>query len=662
MKKLKLRRVQPAERSASSRYRIGYADELNAAQYEAVMHGSGAALVIAGAGTGKTRTLIYRVARLVEDGVDPKSILLLTFTRKSATEMLRRATLLLDGRCEQVAGGTFHSFAHQTLRRYARHLGFDANFTVLDQSDAEDVVNLLRGQLIDSARRKRFPRKQTLFNIISGSVNRCIDIAELVKDVYPHFIDNSAEIEYLAESYRQYKRRFNLMDYDDLLVHMHSLLREQAAVRDNLHRQYHYLMVDEYQDTNLLQHEIVLALAGKRANVMAVGDDAQSIYSFRGANFKNILTFPQSFDRCAIIKLEENYRSSQTILDLTNEIIKRAEHSFDKELYSRMASEELPALVRADTERQQSQFVVSQILQLREEGMALSDIAVLFRSGFHSFDLEVELQRANIPHKKFGGFKFIETAHIKDIIAHLRVLANPKDAVSWNRILLLLNGIGPKKAQTVIDAIAEGSVSLRQKDDLNSLVQGSSAAQLLFSTLRQASRGDSKVDDVVNQIVEYYRPILRKKYDDYNKRSRDIEVFQTIAERYRSMHSLLSDMALEAPVESVDDIERPGTEEEFLTLSTIHSAKGLEWNAVFIIWALDGRFPPVRSFQSNDDLEEERRLFYVACTRAAEHLFISYPINIFDRETGMVLGSPSRFIEGIDEEFFDEFLIEFEEE
>lgn len=657
MKKLILRPVaKPAQQQVS--YKINYSGELNPAQFEAVMHRDGAALIIAGAGTGKTRTLIYRVARLVEDGIDPKSILLLTFTRKSSAEMVRRAAILLDGRCQDVSGGTFHSFAHQSLRRYARLIGFDPNFSILDQSDAEDVVNLLRGNVTGNAREaKRFPRKQTLFSMISAAVNRVQSLEEIVREDYPQYEGDIEAITQVYHAYDQYKRRHNLMDYDDLLLHLLTVCREVGEVRKHFHATYRHVMVDEYQDTNKLQHEIVMHLAGPQENVVAVGDDAQSIYSFRGADFRNILEFPHSFRQCRIIKLEENYRSTQPILNLTNEIIKRAAYGYEKELYTHKVGGDPPAIICASSEQQQSMFIVQQVLELREQGVSLEDIAVLFRSGFHSFDLEIELNRANIPYQKFGGFKFVETAHIKDMIAHLRVLLNPRDAVSWNRILLLLDGVGPRTAAAVIEAIMEGRLTFSKTHDLAVAGAKGESILLLFDLLRRIVSENVAVDEKVAQLAEYYRPLMRKKYDDYTKRQKDVDVFIDIAERYRSLPALLADMSLEAPVESVTDVDKTDKEEEMLTLSTIHSAKGLEWNSVFVMWALDGRFPPAKSFDTIDTLEEERRLMYVACTRAKEHLYITYPMNIYDRETGMVLGKPSRFIDGMPEDLAEQFMI-----
>jgi DNA helicase-2/ATP-dependent DNA helicase PcrA len=638
-------------------YRIRYAEELNPAQYEAVMHTNGAALVVAGAGTGKTRTLVYRVARLIEDDIQPESILLLTFTRKSAGEMLRRAALLLDGRCERVSGGTFHSFAHQTLRRFAPLVGFERNFVILDQGDAEDTINLIRAQRGFDQLRKRFPMKQTLQAMLSASINRTRPLADIIENDYPQFAEQVDNITDVLQQYQMYKQRNNMMDYDDLLVHLFSLLKESHEARQAMHRQYHYLMVDEYQDTNKLQHAIVVMLAGERENVMAVGDDAQSIYSFRGADFENIMRFPESFKSCAIIPIEENYRSTQPILTFANEMMLKAASRYKKELYSRRKEGELPAIISAENERQQSLFVVQRVLELREEGMALKDMAVLFRSGYLSFDLEIELTRANIPFRKFGGLKFIETAHVKDMLAYLRILVNQRDAISWHRVLLLLKDVGPRTAANVVDGIIEGTISLFKDAELQQIPRGKEKVLELFKTLRDLEKDKRQLGEKIFSLAEYYRPIMQKKYDDFAKRWKDIEMFLMIAERYTSIIELLSDMALEPPTESVTDVEGATIEDEYLTLSTIHSAKGLEWNTVFILWALDGKFPSTRAFENNDVLEEELRLMYVAATRAKELLYICYPTNIFDRETGYVLSKPSRFLDGIGEEITDRFML-----
>ncbi|MCZ7555127.1 MAG: ATP-dependent helicase [Bacteroidia bacterium] len=642
-----------------ARYTIRYRDELNAAQYEAAVHADGPALVVAGAGTGKTRTLTYRVARLIESGVRPESVLLLTFTRKAAREMLRRASLLLDERTERVSGGTFHSFANLQLRRYAPELGYAANFTILDQTDSEDVVNLLRSRLGLSSKEKRFPNKQTLQRMYSSSVNTLTPIDIIVARDFPQFAEQIDEIEQLAKAYVAYKKQNNIMDYDDLLVNLVVLLEEQEAIRSKLAAHFRYVMVDEYQDTNKLQARIVRGLGGSNRNIMVVGDDSQSIYSFRGANFRNIMDFPKEFPDCRVITLEENYRSTQPILDLTNEIISRSAEKYQKTLFTSRGRGIIPALVAMEGENTQSRYIAHTILELREEGVPLKEIAVLFRAGYHSFDLEIELARANIPFVKFGGLKLMETAHVKDILAYLRIVENPRDVVSWTRVLLLLEGVGPVSAERVVDEIASGlnPLTARSEERLGHLVRGDHLPELLDVLRDIAPHGISPADKVARLLL-YYTPILKARYDDHPKRLKDLDMLQTIAERYAQLAVMLADMALEPPNESVEDLVPEGQEEEFVTLSTIHSAKGLEWHSVFVMYLLDGRFPVTAAAESDESMEEERRLFYVACTRARERLYLTYPTRIYDRSTGTILSKPSRFLDGLPERLLDAYVVD----
>jgi DNA helicase-2/ATP-dependent DNA helicase PcrA len=643
-----------SQRTGAGSFRIPYADQLNPQQLEAVTTVEGPMLVVAGAGSGKTRTLVYRVARLVESGVPPSAILLLTFTRKAAEEMLRRATGLVGGSCAQVAGGTFHSFAHLILRRHGRLLGLAPNFTILDRSDSEDVIALLRSELGLDRKERRFPRKQALAELYSMSVNRGAPIPELVADSYPHLLEQLDDLVRVAARYTEFKRRKQLVDYDDLLVLLRSGLAEHADLAERLGRQYRYVLVDEYQDTNALQADIVRRLACVHENVMVVGDDAQSIYAFRGADFRNIMDFPKLFPRAKIVTLDENYRSTQGILDLANTIINRAAEKYTKNLFASRGPGQRPALVRALNEPEQSRFVAQRILELREEGVPLAEIAVLFRSSFHSFDLEIELGRRDIPFVKRGGFRFIETAHVKDVLAHLRVVANPEDTVSWHRVLLMLEGVGPKSSQQILAQIAGAAppwTALAQ-----AAPRGRSAADLqrLAELLAGVAGVDTPGDQVV-RVLDYYGPILRRLHpEDYPKRERDLEHFATIAQRYRTTGALLADMALEPPTDSVGGVLASDTEDEGLvTLSTIHSAKGLEWHTVFVLWAADGRFPSMYTVHDDADLEEERRLMYVAVTRAKDQLFLTYPIEIYDRGVGVVLGKPSRFVEDVGEDLLE---------
>ncbi|MCE2487293.1 MAG: UvrD-helicase domain-containing protein [Desulfurellaceae bacterium] len=640
--------LRPEPDDRARRFLIDYKEELNPSQYEAAVTHRGPLLVLAGAGSGKTRTLVFRVARMVEEGVDPASILLLTFTRRASEEMLQRVEALLGSRCDRVTGGTFHSFANTILRRYAQLLGFANAFTILDRSDSEDVINLIRSRMGLDKKERRFPRKQTILEILSLAANKTCGVAAVLDEQFPHLFDELDELGQIADYYRDYKRERSLLDYDDLLSYLRELLRGHPELAERLSLTFRYIMVDEYQDTNRLQADIVRLLAHSHDNVMAVGDDAQSIYSFRGATVRNIFEFPDLFPGTKVIKLEENYRSTQPILDLSNEIILQAKESYTKNLFTRREAGIRPVLVEADSERYQSRFVGQKILELHESGVPLPEIAVLFRSSFHSFDLEIELGRRNLQFVKRGGFKFIETTHIKDVLAHLRIIANPQDAVSWYRVLLLLDGVGAKSSEKILAQVLDapdpfqGLAGYRGRGAVNT------ALKRLAEALQQARDEGLKPAEQLEVIVRYYGPILKHRHhDDYPKRQKDLEHFTIITERYHSLDRMLSDMALEPPTSSVDNVlATDGEDEGLLTLSTIHSAKGLEWHSVFIIWAVEGRFPSLYN-KDDDELEEERRLMYVAATRAKENLFITYPINVFDRATGMLLNRPSRFLDGI---------------
>ncbi len=641
-----------------SKFSIDYQNDLNPSQFEAASRVKGNYLVIAGAGTGKTRTLVYRVARLIESGYDPASILLLTFTRKAAKEMMNRAAVLLDNRCSKINGGTFHSFANLTLRKYAKAIGIDSGFTILDQGDSEDVINLIRGQLNLSQLKKRFPNKQTLLKVLSLSTNTDNSVLQILENDYPHFVGYIDKVLGIQKIFVEYKRKNNLLDYDDLLVYLNKFLNENTGAAKSLLSNINFVMVDEYQDTNKLQSDIVKALSQINNNVMVVGDDSQSIYSFRGANFKNIMQFPSLFNDVKLIKLEENYRSTQPILDFTNKVIEHSIDKYPKTLYTRKTDGELPAIISALNENMQSRFIVDRVLELREENIPLNDIAVLFRSSYFSFDLEVELNKANIPFIKFGGMKFVETAHVKDVLAFLRISYNPKDFVSWYRVLLLHEGIGPKKAQTIMAALE--SLDIQSQSYKESLVPQkfieklNPIIELVFSLRKKHYHPADKIE----LILAYYNPLFINKYDDFNKRKKDLEILTNIASNYDDTETFLADLAIEPPQDSVVDIDSEEKEKEFLTLSTIHSAKGLEWHSVFIMHALEGFFPSSQSFDNFDSIEEERRLMYVAATRAKQNLYVSYPTNIFDRYNGFTLAKPSRFISGLGTKYADEWVIE----
>jgi len=639
---------EQSSHSPISKFHIQYKTQLNAAQYEAITATEGPLLVIAGAGSGKTRTLTYRVARLVEEGVPPSSILLLTFTRKAAYQMLERATELLDSRCGKVAGGTFHSFGNSILRKYASHMGLNPGFAIMDRVDAEAAISILRKEIDTGRKQRSFPRKHTLANIFSRAVNKMTPVEDVVYDDYSHLSSYMEAIVTLSQAYQRHKSDHQLLDFDDLLVYLQQLLKSHPEVRERLSSSFRYIMVDEYQDTNKIQAEILYLLTGAHQNIMVVGDDSQSIYAFRGANFKNIMEFPNMFPGTRIITLEENYRSVQPILNLTNIIIDQATEKYSKTLFTRKSGGATPVLVSARDENTQSLFIVRKIQEFVDQGVPLNQIAILFRAGFHSFDLEIELNREQLPFIKVGGFRFVESAHIKDVLAHLRVISNPHDRISWYRILLLVNKIGPTTAQKVFEAIkGEGSgyTGLLAVKATSGALKGLGRLKGLFSEIDSFPMSVAQMGEA---IIKYYLPILKERHDDHPKREKDLEQLLAIMERYGNLEHFLTDMALEPPNTSVGDTFATETAaKDRLVLSTVHSAKGLEWHTVFIIWALDGRFPSAQSMYKEEDLEEELRLMYVAATRARDNLYFTYPGQIYDRSVGVMLNRPSRFIDMI---------------
>lgn len=639
-------------------YKVNYEEDLNEAQLEAVKSKDGPILVIAGAGSGKTKTLTYRVARLIEDGIKPENILLLTFTKKAAAEMLSRATIVLDNRCEKVAGGTFHSFANIILRKYSKLLGLKNNFTIMDRADCEDVINHIVGQLFPK-KEKRFPKKSTLLDIYSKSINKVTPTKQIITDEFPQFAHCEDKIIEVHKAYVAYKRENSVLDYDDLLLYIKLLLENNDGLRKRLSNEYKYIMVDEYQDTNTLQADVIRLLASEHNNIMAVGDDAQSIYSFRGANYRNILDFPRLFENTKIIKLEQNYRSTQNILKLTNEIISKAKEKYTKNLFSNIVSPQVPALICAKDTQMEADFICQRILELLDEDISLSDICVLTRNARMSYNLEIELSKRAIPFQKFGGPKFMETAHIKDVVAHLRVILNPDDVISLTRILLLLKGVGASTVNNIMPII-KGDL----KPDIKLLPSNKSQTLTpLFNTLGQLRDYSTtkKPEEIVSAVINYYRPILKDKYDDFSKREKDLDHFEYLSTQYSNLEDFISDLALEPPDASVEGMYKKNSDDEALTISTIHSAKGLEWDSVFIIGAVDGRFPSAYSFNSEEEMDEELRLMYVATTRAKNNLYITYPVDMYDYSMNMVLSKPSRFLDGIPDDILERWDITEEE-
>jgi DNA helicase-2/ATP-dependent DNA helicase PcrA len=603
--------------------RIDFEAVLNKAQLEAVMTLEGPLLVIAGAGSGKTRTLVYRTARLVEAGIEPESILLLTFTRKAAQEMLERAASLADPRCRFVSGGTFHSLANRVLRAHQDLLGFNRPFTIIDRSDMEEILQGLLHEMDSERSVLRFPKRSTLASMISKARNLDGRVGPVIEKEYPQFLHCAREIEALDDSYARYKASNQLMDYDDLIVSFRDLLAREEGLREEMGRTFKYIMVDEYQDTNGIQAQIVKWLASSHGNVMVVGDDCQSIYSFRGADFRNMFEFPSLFPGTRIIKLEENYRSTQPILSFTNRLMERTELKYTKCLFTRREGGERPLVVDARTEPEQARFVCRWIKEEVKDGGSLADFAVLFRAAFHSFELEAELARQGVPYEKYGGFKFLESAHIKDFLSYLRAGVNSGDVVAWMRILRLVKMIGQTRSKKIVEWLREEA---RPADEIDRWPEaGKSRDELaplakLMGHIRAMEREPA---GAAKAVLEYYGPILEERFDDFPKRKKELEQIIVMAERYRSLGAFLDDLILDPPSSEADMDRRE--RKDFLTLSTVHSAKGLEWKTVFIIWATEGRFPTSKAYADPMMLEEERRLMYVACTRAKNRLIICYP-------------------------------------
>jgi DNA helicase-2/ATP-dependent DNA helicase PcrA len=646
-------KIYPArERVADTAPGRNFAAELNPEQAAAATHGDGPLLIIAGAGTGKTRTLVYRVAHLIERGVRPERILLLTFTRRAAQEMLARAERLVGATSRKVHGGTFHATAHRLLRRYGASAGLARDFTIMDQGDAADLMQLSRSQLGYAQKSKRFPKKETLQYVYSRHINTGFSVDDIIRDEYPQFIEYLEDFAKIFADYTRRKQERNLVDYDDLLLFWALILEQSPELGGKIAGLYDHVLVDEYQDTNVLQARILRGMCRTHSNITVVGDDAQSIYSFRGANFRNILGFPKQFDRARIVTLEQNYRSTPEILEATNTMISRASERFTKNLWTKREGGEKPWLVAAQDEQQQTQFVVDRILELHEEGIPLRQIAVLFRAGYMSADLEIELTNRKIPFEKWGGLKFLEAAHVKDVLAFLRILENPRDEVSWYRILLLLPGIGDATARSAIESMATAAWESAAFGRYAPPARARSAHQALVALLDDlrsgASADQAKVAADISRVRMLYDNILREKYDRAEPRIADLDQLQVIAAGYPDRATFLSALALEPP-QATQDL--PGgsskEDEDCLVLSTAHSAKGKEWDAVFVIWAVDGWFPSARCLNSEEETDEERRLMYVAMTRARNYLSVTYPLNAYSSRRGAeyTLDQLSRFID-----------------
>jgi ATP-dependent DNA helicase UvrD/PcrA len=644
----------------SSSLHLDYQKELNPEQYAVAMHQDGPMLVLAGAGTGKTRTVTYRVARLIETGTRPENILLLTFTNKAAREMMRRVEGLIGRKTQGLWGGTFHHIGNMVLRRHCHLIGYREGFSILDREDSKDLFDICLAEIKN--KEAIVPKGAVLCDMYSLTKNRGSGIHELIPVRFPHFGSVIEEIEHIMELYNEKKQSLNLMDFDDLLTNWKKLLLEQGDIRGYYTEKFMHVLVDEYQDTNRLQAEIVDLLSSSHRNLMVVGDDAQSIYSFRGADFENILKFPERYPDVSLYNLTINYRSTPEILHLANQSIVHNVRQFHKELLSVRKPGDRPSYVPLKDVFQQADFVAQKILDMNADGIALNEVAVLYRSHYQSMELQMELQRRGIPFEIRSGLKFFEQAHIKDILSFLRIVINPFDELSWKRILKLIPGIGNVTAGKIWDTIRKSedpSDSIRKTGRLVSRksLDGFSLFLDLLNILRNEEQGgvslqpSAAIDHIMKRGYEDY---LYSRFPNAEDRIQDIEQMMRFALRYTSLETFVSELSLQSA--SGGDVEEGDTGRECVILSTVHQAKGLEWDAVFMIGLNDGSFPSAKSLKIGDE-EEERRLFYVAATRAKDELYLCCPVSSGGWHSINFL-RPSRFIRELPGDVYEEILVE----
>ena len=651
--------------------RIDYQAELNVQQCEAVTAGPGPMLVIAGAGSGKTRTLTYRVAYLLENGVTPSNILLLTFTNKAAREMLERVSLLLPESADGLWGGTFHSIGNKILRRHAETLGWRRGFSIMDREDQEDLMKTVIAAAGIDPKEKRFPKAEVVIDILSMAVNTNRSIGHVVDTKYPYFLDQVEQLKSVHDLYERKKKATNTMDFDDLLTKTLKLLHEHEEVASIYQKQFQFVLVDEYQDTNHIQAEFVDVLAAQHQNIMVVGDDAQSIYSWRGADFKNILQFNRRYPAARTYKIETNYRSVPEILLVANAAIEANEEQFPKELTAHRETRSVkPALLELNDSNMQAQFVTQRILELRDEGVELNEIAVLYRAHFHALELQIELTRHGVPFQITSGLRFFEQAHIKDVASFLKFAANHHDEVAFKRIVRLLPGVGGAAADKLWahfeKHLAESEAVESFADAFIGAKVGTKSEKMwkqFVHTLEEIAPGgkliapSSAIESVVEAVYDDY---AKAKFPNYEVRREELNVLANYARQYADPAEFLSQLALVSSLETEAALNT-GEEErdsERVTLSSIHQAKGLEWKVVFVIHLTEGSFPSNRSLESPAAIEEERRLFYVAVTRACDELYLTYPYMKLNAGYGDMFQRPSRFLSEVPIELIEKWEIE----
>lgn len=646
---------------------IDYASELNEQQLAAVTASPGPLLVIAGAGSGKTRTLTYRVAYLLENGIDPRNILLLTFTNKAARQMLDRVANLLPVDASGLWGGTFHSIGNRMLRRHGSALGYSSGFSIMDREDQKDLINTVVAAAGINPKEMRFPKGDVLAEIFSFVVNTETPIDGLLAEKFPYFLPLLDQIKDVHVRYEKKKKSTNSMDFDDLLEKTLRMLKEHEEIAAFYRRQFQFILVDEYQDTNKIQADFIDTLASEHRNVMVVGDDAQSIYSWRGANFKNILAFPQRYPDAQVFKIEMNYRSVPDILRVANAAIAANVQQFRKQLSAtRPTNSVKPAVVGLNDGGEQARFLAQRILELRDEGVELSEIAVLYRAHYHAIELQLELSRRGIPYVITSGVRFFEQAHVKDVTSFIRFIANPRDEVAFKRMVKLLPGIGGKSADNLWRAweskLNEQGEVTSWSERLLAMAVGAKSKkswEQFARTLDEIAPGGrpNPPSEMITSIVEaVYDDYAKANFTNYELRREDLNQLAAFARQFKDVHEFLSQLALISNIDAEPALDQTA-DNEAVNLSSVHQAKGLEYHTVFVIWLTDGMFPSARSLETRDAIEEERRLFYVAITRARDELYLTYPHMRLNAGYGDMFQRPSRFLKEIPTQLVEDWQV-----
>jgi len=652
----------------STSIHIDYAAELNEQQFAAVTAEPGPQLIIAGAGSGKTRTLTYRVAYLLENGINPRNILLLTFTNKAARQMLDRVANLLPIDASGIWGGTFHSVGNRMLRRHGSALGYNSGFTIMDREDQKDLINTVVASAGIDPKEIRFPKGDVLAEIFSFVINTETPLEELLAEKFPYFLPLLEKITDVHARYEKKKKATNSVDFDDLLGKTLSMLQKHESIASFYRRQFQFILVDEYQDTNKIQADFIDLLAREHRNVMVVGDDAQSIYSWRGANFQNILEFPKRYPDAKVFKIEMNYRSVPEILEVANAAIVANVDQFQKNLQpTRESSVAKPAVVALNDGSEQAQFIAQRILELRDEDVDLNEIAVLYRAHYHALELQLELSRRGIPYQITSGIRFFEQAHIKDVISFIRFVANPRDEVAFKRMVKLLPGIGNRSAENLWsgwDKSSNETGEITSWSDrllpMNVSTKSKKHWAQLAHTLDEIAPGGqpNPPSEMITSVVEaIYDDYAKVNFTNYELRREDLNQLAAFSQQFKDVNEFLSQLAL---ISNVDAEAAPnqGGDKEAVNLSTVHQAKGLEFHTVFVIWLTDGMFPSSRSLDTREALEEERRLFYVAITRAKDELYLTYPHMRLTGGYGDVFQRPSRFLKEIPNKLVEDWQVQ----